>query len=188
MRTAARSPMMMNVLRVKPLRSTEEEEWLATSNTSFPAVPPFDDGGDDDDDEPYDDGGVAYDPAAVLELLELLDPESDAPGEAVAFDELADEVTLLCSASAWNAAKLCGPSRSALMENTIPAAQCPVWRQYIHTGPVSLTWKINSTVVVSFGGTGMKPESKPWVGSVRLPGFFWQGASKVDWVTVWFLG
>lgn len=47
-----------------------------------------------------------------------------------------EEVWFDCFAKFWKASKLFGPDSTALIEKTMPAAQCPVWPQYPQTGAV----------------------------------------------------
>jgi hypothetical protein len=104
--------MMMYVLRVKLLRSTESG---TTALSNAPFAPGLDAEGEAegevdgklpdevDCDDPYD-PGVGEDPDEVDELL-------------------VDEVPLLCKASAWKSAKDRFEFGSALTANTIPCWQ-----------------------------------------------------------------
>jgi len=87
-----------------------------------------------------------------------------------------EEEALAVAWNAWNDLLAVG-----LTAKTMPDSQWPVWWQKNQSGVVTLTITENWGTLVALAATGWKPESTP-------PAMGWQGAGKVDWVTVWFFG
>lgn len=73
------------------------------------------------------------------------------------------------------------PLEGALIANTIPLPQWPLWAQYTQTGVVSFTLTVKVGKVAASVPTGSNPELKPFIMGL-------QGLAKVDWVAVWFFG
>lgn len=128
-------------------------------------------------------GGTAAEvaTAATEELAATATEElaATATEELAAILESIEPVPLMDIAAAWKAAW--DLSAVGLILKTIPFPQWPVWRQYIQTGSVDVTWNIiigGGLTVLS--ALGMKPESTP-------PSMATQGSLKEDCVTVWFL-
>jgi len=104
------------------------------------------------------------------------------PDVVVAEPELGEVEELDCFASFRKASKLFGPDSTALIENTMPAAQCPVCPQYPQIGAVSLIfiWKLKNSVALA--AVGWNPDLNPAVPVVSSNDL--QGLRKLDWVTV----